>query len=112
MLRFLGILFFINAINIMNDKFLIMDFNLKTNYKRGDWFKAEEANATNKAILSLDATQKTYSKDVDKINGKIGDGILKTESGTIIGAINELVDSSVVINNIEKGDIDELFPKQ
>lgn len=86
-----------------------MDFNLKTNYKKGDWFKAEEANATNKAILSLDATQKTYSKEVDKINEKIGDGTLKTESSTIIDAINELNDSFVSIVDIQNEDIDKLF---
>ncbi len=88
-----------------------MSFDLRTDYKRGDWFTADGANATNRAILAIDASAKTRDGKIDVIEGKMGTGELKTKNNTIIGAINELNDSSskYEINSIEDGSINGLF---
>lgn len=90
---------------------MFMNIALRTNYKRGDFFTADEANDTNKAILAIDASAKTRDEKIDVIEGKMGTGELKTKNNTIIGAINELNDSSskYVINSIEDESINGLF---
>lgn len=88
-----------------------MNFDLKTNYKSGDWFRANEANDTNKAILELNKHQELSKTEIDNINDMVGDEKLNTENKTLTGAINELKEltGEITVDSINKKEINELF---
>lgn len=88
--------------------------NLKTDYKKGDWYTTGAANDTSQAILDLlkdvDTLEETIN-DVEETKQDATSRDLKTDSKSIVGAINELKAISGKVEVATKEDIEKLFSK-
>ncbi len=86
--------------------------NLKTDYKKGDWYTTGAANDTSQAILDLLGDTDTLGKSIKEVKTEKQDAIsteLTTKSKTIVGAINELKAVSGKVELATKEDIEKLF---